>query len=93
MNIEDRLNKLSNIKEVDAPPFMFTGIKQKIENLETVIAPVRWKWSFVAAGMVLMILNVSVFYKQVLTPQKASISTLAKSLDLTNSNELYHEQN
>jgi len=95
MNIDDKLNLLKQIKEVDAPPFLLTRIRQQIDNLANVEAPVKWKWAFAASAIFIMALNVSILFKSndttVSAGKNAGIENVVKSMNLTSTNNLYNE--
>ncbi|EOR95867.1 hypothetical protein ADIARSV_0929 [Arcticibacter svalbardensis MN12-7] len=93
MDIEERLNSLKNIQEVDVPPFLFTRIQQGIKDKKKKSVPMPWRWAFAASGLLILALNLSVFYNQVITKERTNISTLASAMQMTNSNDLYNEQN
>jgi hypothetical protein len=92
MNIDQKLEHLKQIQEVDAPDFLFTRIKQQIQNRNMAKAPVQWKWAFAGLGIVILALNASLLFKPVNNKQnQAEIETYINALHLTNSNNLYHE--
>lgn len=95
MNIDNKLDLLKQIKEVDAPPFLLTRIRQQIENLSNVEAPVKWKWAFAASAILILALNISVFFKSADTTAAAGknsgIENVVNSMNLTTTNDLYHE--
>ena len=95
MNIDNKLDLLKQIKEVDAPPFLLTRIRQQIANLNNVEAPVKWKWAFAASAILILALNVSIFFKSDETTassgKNTGIENVVKSMNLTNSNNLYNE--
>jgi len=95
MNIDNKLDLLKQIKEVDAPPFLLTRIRQQIANLNNVEAPVKWKWAFAASAILILALNVSIFFKSdettASTGKNTEIENVVKSMNLTNSNNLYNE--
>ena len=93
MNLEDRLNKLSEINKVDAPQFLFTRIEQQIKNLqERNIKPV---FKFAYAGLAILILSVNILvignYYQ--SEKKNSLEIVVQNMQLQSTNNLYHEQN
>lgn len=95
MNIDNKLDLLKQIKEVDAPPFLLTRIRQQIDNLNNVEAPVKWKWAFAASAMLILGLNVSIFFKSDSTSasagKNAGIENVVKSMNLTSTNNFYNE--
>lgn len=92
MNIDNKLDLLKKIKEVDAPPFLLTRIRQQIQNLGEVEAPVKWKWAFALTALVILALNVSVFFKSTGTEtKKDGIENVISSMNLSTVNDLYHE--
>ncbi|MGB4844141.1 MAG: hypothetical protein WBP16_06735 [Ferruginibacter sp.] len=95
MNIDNKLDLLKQIKAVDAPPFLLTRIRQQIDNLNNVEAPVKWKWAFAVSAVLIMALNISILFtsndKTVDTDKAAGIETVVSSMNLTNTNQLYNE--
>ncbi len=95
MNINTKLDLLKQIKQVDAPPFLLTRIRQQIDNLSNVEAPVKWKWAFAASAILILALNVSIFFKYDDTTASAGkntgIENVVNSMNLTTSNQLYNE--
>lgn len=92
MNIDNKLDLLKKIKVVDAPPFLLTRIRQQIQNLGEVEAPVKWKWAFALTALVILVLNVSVFFKSTQTEtKKDGIENVISSMNLSTVNDLYHE--
>lgn len=93
MKIENKLDLLRQIKEVDAPPFLFTRIRQQVQNMQNIEAPLKWKWTFVLTSVLILILNVSAFLKQFATTQQnnSAIETVVNSINLATSNNIYHE--
>lgn len=99
MNIDKKLELLKQIKEVDAPPFLLTRIRQQIQNAGTVAAPVKWKWAFGAVAVIVLLLNVSILFSissgtksnAGITNEPSGIEKVVSSMNLNSSNELYHE--
>ena len=92
MNIDDKLNKLKTIRQVEAPPFLYTRIRQKISSLETGRAPLRWKIAFAAVMVMVLFLNISVLMSSVAAKKTPGIEGVVNALQLSSSNDLYHEQ-
>ena len=55
MNIDNQINKLSEIQQVEAPAFLLTRIKQQIANTQNQSAPAKWKLAFVLGAIVLLV--------------------------------------
>ena len=97
MNIDNKLDALSRIKQVDAPHFLLTRIKQQIRNLENAPAPVQWTWAFAASTVVVIALNLFIFLgtndssTTTNTVNTDGIETVVSSMHLTNTNTLYNE--
>ena len=98
MNIDDRLNQLKQINPVDAPPFLLTRIRQRIQNLGDMEAPLQWKWAFAFTTLIILALNISILFTSAgnetagtTTSNKAEIQNVFNSLDLSTSNNLYNE--
>lgn len=98
MNIDNKLDQLKQIKQVDAPPFLFTRIRQQIHNLTEVEAPVTWKWAFALTSVLILVLNISILIKSagneeanVSLNKTANIENVISSMNLSTTNDLYHE--
>jgi hypothetical protein len=93
MNIDDKLDSLRQIKEVDAPPFLFTRISQRINNLGNAVAPVKWKWAFALTSIVIVALNVSIYFKFSAVAEKrtSGIEHIVNSMNLSTTTDLYNE--
>ena len=90
MNIETKLNRLSNINQVDAPPFMFTRIQQKINELKPQEAPSYFKWSFGLTAILILALNIAVI-KNEKNNSKSGLEEVATEMQLKNNNNFYNE--
>jgi hypothetical protein len=91
MKIDNRLDKLKNIQRVDAPAFLFTRIKQQIENLAQAPAPARWRFAFVSVAIILLILNMAVLIRSSRIEKRSGVEQVINSMHLSSSNDLYHE--
>lgn len=92
MNIDNKLDVLKEIKEVDAPPFLLTRIRQQIQSLQDAPAPVKWKWAFAVSTILVLALNISILFKSTDTQTtKPGIENVVKSMNLSSSNSLYNE--
>ncbi|MFZ1751349.1 MAG: hypothetical protein WAU01_14210 [Saprospiraceae bacterium] len=93
MNIENKLDLLKQIKEVDAPPFLLTRIRQQIQNLNNVEAPIQWKWAFALTSVAIVALNISIFFTSVsaTTEDTTGIETVINSMHLSTTNNIYNE--
>lgn len=93
MNIDNKLDLLKQIKEVDAPPFLLTRIRQQIQNLDNAAAPVKWKGAFAITSVAILLLNISIFFKPANTTESKTtgIETVINSMNLASNNNIYHE--
>ncbi len=91
MNIDNKLDALKKIKQVEAPPFLLTRIKQQIRNLENAPAPIQWTWAFAVSAVVIITLNLSVFFSSNITTKSNGIETVISTMQLSNTNALYNE--
>ena len=93
MDVDNKLNLLKQVKVVEAPPFLLTRIRQQIQNLNDIEAPVKWKWTFAITSVVILVLNVSVFFKQAdsKTENTTAIETVVSSMNLSTKNNIYNE--
>ncbi len=91
MNIDKKLELLKKIQRVDAPPFMLTRILQRVQPPSSAPAPVAWRLAFVVTAIVILSLNVSIFFKSSSTKSSKGIEEVVTSMELSTTNELYHE--
>jgi hypothetical protein len=91
MNIENKLEKLKNILQVDAPPFLFTRIKESINTLQSQPAPVKWRLAFGAAAMLVLFLNVFAIFNSDGKMQEGNLDEVVRVMQLSTSNDFYHE--
>lgn len=93
MDIDKELNKLRQIQEVEAPPFLLTRIHQRIKSLDNKPAPIKWKLAFVLSTVIILGLNLSMFFDKsdVSQVSENGVALVVSSMALSNSNELYHE--
>ena len=93
MNTDKKLDLLKQIKEVEAPPFLFTRIKQQIQNTDITEAPVKWKWAFGLASLVIIILNTYTLFMSNTSSTKidAGVESIVKEMNLSTQNDLYYE--
>ncbi len=86
-----KLDLLSKIQKVEAPPFLLTRIQAKIKAEEAIERlPRSWKWAGSLALGVLVVLNVYSINVGV-TTQTDTAKSLIVSLGLQQNNNLYDE--
>jgi len=56
-NMEDFLKSLESIKQVEAPPFLFTRIQQRIQNELDNRVPMKLVYSIAASFVILLSIN------------------------------------
>jgi hypothetical protein len=93
MNIEEKLKKLSEIKQVDAPPFLFTKIEQSIKNLQEKKVKPIFKFAYAGLATSILILNITVIIQYYKVEKKNNLEVLVQNMQLQNQNNFYHEQN
>ncbi len=90
MNIDTELEKLTSIKPVEAPPFLFTRIEQRIaEASRTSISP-KIRFAVLSSLLALAVVNIIVlssFAEETVPP--SGIRQLASEMNLSSSNDLY----
>ena len=91
MSIDNQLDKLKKIRQVEAPPFLFTRIREKINSLTERSAPVKWQLSFVAIAILLIVLNTEIIVRSSRTTDNSAVDQVVNSMQLSSSNDLYHE--
>jgi hypothetical protein len=91
MDIEKKLELLKKIQKVDVPPFLLTRIMERIDSATIEKAPTFWRLAFIALSMVVLALNVSILFKPSDKQNKQGIEEVISSMELSTSNELYHD--
>ena len=93
MDFNKKLEVLKQIKEVDAPPFLLTRIKQQIQNLQHTQAPAKWKWAFAFTSVLLLLFNISILIKSSALSNKknSGVENIINSLSLSAANDLYND--
>ena len=84
--MENILNRCKKVQKVDAPPFLMTRIRAKIQAVEAEKLPVFWRWAGATAVVLLLWLN----YMQVVQPENNNI---AAQFGLYQSAQLYAYEN
>ncbi len=80
---------LEKIKKVDAPPFLYTRILNRIQNKVQETVPVKWAVVAAACMIALIIINISVISKTNTT--QTNSFELSEAFSLQTSNSLYNE--
>jgi hypothetical protein len=91
MNIDNKLDKLKNIRPVDAPAFLYTRIKQQLENLADAPAPVKWRLAFITAALFILLLNAGILTRSSQQQKTSDTEQLVNSMQLSSSNDFYHD--
>ncbi len=93
MDLNKKLDALKQIKEVDAPPFLLTRIKQQIQSLQQREAPAKWKWAFAFTSVLVLAFNISILVKSSAPVNKKNtgVENIVNSLSLSATNDLYNE--
>jgi hypothetical protein len=93
MNIDNKLDLLKQIKEVDAPPFLLTRIRQRINNPGNAEAPVKWKWAFALTFVIILAFNISILLTSAASAIKNNneVENVVNAMNLSTKNDLYNE--
>lgn len=81
------LDILNQIKQVDAPPFLFTRIQQQIDNGSSYTFSKRLAWSLGVSFVIVVIMNVAVLSYNAKTNR--TNSNVAEVMNLMPNNSLY----
>jgi hypothetical protein len=75
---------------VDASPFMLTRTMERIDSSTIEKAPTTWRFAFIATSVVVLSLNVSIFFKLPGKQNSNDIEEMVSSMDLSNANNLHY---
>jgi hypothetical protein len=90
MDVEKHLEKLRKIERVDAPPFLFTRIKVRIDAANNGV-PVAWKWALSCTFVLILWLNASVVLRYLDHSRENNVAELITAMHLSKPNSLYYE--
>ena len=90
MNIEAKLNRLSNINQVDAPSFMFTRIQQRIKEQDNEKVSINFKWIYAFSAIIIIVLNIATFNLNK-TNSESNLESIATEMQLKNNNNFYNK--
>lgn len=92
MNIDKKLEALQQIRDVDAPPFLITRIREKIQALQPDFINIKWKWTFAVLSVIVLTINVALVLKMTSRQNNsAKVEDMITTLHISSSNQLYHE--
>jgi hypothetical protein len=93
MSIDKKLDLLKQIKEVEAPPFLLTRIRHRINHPGNAEAPVKWKWAFALTSVVILALNISILLTSAAsaTKKNTGVENVVNAMNLSTQNDLYNE--
>jgi len=89
--MKSKLDLLQQVQKVEAPPFLYTRILQRISSVQETPAPIKWRFAFAAVAVLLLALNISILLSSKPKTKSNNIDTVVSSMNLSTSNELYHE--
>lgn len=81
------LDNLENIQRMEAPPFLFTRIQQKIEQSKKERMPKTVAITLSLSFLMMIVLNAMVFFKY--NSKTPSTESFAQSMHITSNNSLY----
>ena len=81
------INDLDKIKKVEVPPFLFTRIQQKIENLSDTILTKKTSWALGLSFITIVVLNIGLIASSQINFH--TIKQYSQSINLTSNNTLY----
>ena len=90
MKIDQQLAALTHIEKVETPPYVFAQIKQRINN-QKIQVTMQWKFTFAAAALIIVTLNVMAFIHISTAKEAKEIQQMAEVMQLSTTNNLYNE--
>jgi hypothetical protein len=83
------LDKLEEIKKVDAPDYLWTRIQQAVESSTVTKFSTKWSYALGIAVLCLVCLNSSLFFSNF--NGDSTETNLVETLNLDSNNTLYNE--
>jgi len=84
--MKDHLSALNKIQKVEAPPFLFTRILERVQTQAAEASPVT-KWAVSVSLAAILLLNIAV----IVSENRSSKTNLAQTMGLMPNNMLYHD--
>lgn len=81
------LDKLNRIQPVDAPPYLFTRIREKIRTVQSETVSKQLVWSLSFSFMLLIGLNVRAIISS--TQPEGVATSIVQEMNLSANNDLY----
>ena len=91
MNADDQLNGFKKVRKVDAPPFLYTRIRARIDALAEAPAPVQWVWTFAAAFVLIVAMNAGILISTISPQTGNDVADVVNTMQLAPSNDIYHD--
>ena len=89
--MNEQIEILKNIQKVDAPPFLYTRIQERIrQQMADRISP-QWAWSMGLTCLLIFSLNLSIVFSK--EKKEVRENNLAKEMRLMPSNNIYDLDN
>ncbi len=85
-NLDNYINQLEQVQKVDAPPFLFTRIQQKINSSFEYQFSSKFVWSFGLSILFILLLNIAVIGFKINTKHQ---NNLVNAMQLSPTNEIY----
>ncbi len=85
--IDSRLDLLDQIQKVEAPLFLLTRIKQKINSAESVFFSPKLTWAFIVILILVLMLNATIMIKKMNEDRNAK--SIVEAMHLLPDNSLY----
>lgn len=85
--MENELGILNKIQKVDAPPFLYTRILNRVQNKMKETVPVKWAVAAAACLLILITINISVIQSS----KESNNTNLSEVFSLQTTNSLYNE--
>lgn len=89
MDIDKELELLKKIRRAEPPAFLLTRIMEQVKPNPP--APLTWKLVLAGAAMIVVFLNVSIFFSTSSPKENNEIETIVNVMELSTTNELYYE--
>ena len=83
----DKLDLLDQIQRVEAPPFLLTRIKEKIETKASKFFSPKLTWTLLAILFIVVMLNASIMIKRI--NEVRNDNSLVETMHLLPNNSLY----
>jgi hypothetical protein len=87
--IEERMEQLGRVQRVDAPPFLYTRVLERVRQLKVEEVKTPWVWATALALLLLVLVNGALLTRAPESPGTEQLESVADAMSINPDNNLY----